>query len=234
MTDDNDKESKNEPQVTLDLVLEAPAGADQVSSLGGTMPGLFGDDTAVITAAKFALVEAFLKHITRDQAFEDFLREILLTMMRVVKSEAGSLFEVDHQRNSLFFRSIVGTSSDRLSGFVIPMGQGIVGHVAESRRPLVVANVAENKMHLRAIQEAVGFATRNLVAVPIVIRGKIYGVLELLNRIGEQDYTPADVELLSYACEMAAKAIEARLMIAWGAKRAGAPTNGPAGEGEAA
>jgi GAF domain-containing protein len=108
------------------------------------------------------------------------------------------------------------------------MGQGIVGHVAEARRPLVVSDVSENKMHLKAIQDAVGFTARNLVALPIVIRGRIYGVLELLNRIGENDYTPADVELLTYACEMAAKAIEARLMIAWSAKRRAR------GEGEAA
>ena len=49
---------------------------------------------------------------------------------KVVKSEAGSLLEVDHEKNSLFFRAVVGASSDRVSNFVIPMGQGVVGHVA--------------------------------------------------------------------------------------------------------
>lgn len=214
---------------TPELVLEAPPTAAAEPAPAAGLPGLFGDDASVITAAKFALVEAFLRQLTRDQSFDDFLREILLSMMKVVKSEAGSLLEVDHERQALFFRSVVGTSSDRVAGFVIPMSQGIVGHVAESRRPLVVANVAENKLHLRAIQEAVGFATRNLVAVPIVIRGKTFGVLELLNRIGETDYTESDVELLSYACEMAAKAIEARLMIAWSAQnRRGAGRQGEA------
>ena len=53
----------------------------------------------------------------------------------------------------------------------------------------MVSDVAENKMHLKAIQDAVGFEARNLVAVPIVIRGRIFGVLELLNRIGEHDFT---------------------------------------------
>jgi GAF domain-containing protein len=238
MTDqDNPNDRDDSPELALEMTLEAPptAAAEPATQLGGSMSGLLGDDTALLTAAKFSLVEAFLRQITRDQSFGDFLREILLASMKVVKSEAGSLLEVDHERNSIFFRSTVGTSSDRVSGFVIPMGQGIVGHVAESRRPLVVANVAENKLHLKSIQDAVGFETRNLVAVPIVIRGRIYGVLELLNRVGEPDYTPADVELLAYACEMAAKAIEARLMIAWSAKsRTGRPEGKNEGEGEAA
>jgi sigma-B regulation protein RsbU (phosphoserine phosphatase) len=216
MTNHDDPDDSKQPPIELDLVLEAPPAGDAlVSSASGLSMGLFEDDSMALAAGKLAVVEAFLKSLTRDQSFGDFTRELLLTVMRVVKSEAGSILEVDHHKNSLFFRSVVGTSSDRVSSFIIPMGQGIVGHVAESRRPLVVANVSENKLHLKAIQDAVGFETRNLVCVPIVIRGRIYGVLELLNRIGEADFSVADVELLTYLCEMAAKAIEIRLMIAW-------------------
>lgn len=217
MTEDN-KDSSESGSLSLDSDLETPPSAG-AAPLSASMPGLFSEDATVIThSAKIVLLESFLKQITRDQSFEDFLREALLTTMKVVTSEAGSLLEVDHRRNSIFFRSVVGSRSDRLLGFVIPMGQGIAGHVAESRRPLVVSSVADNKMHLKAIQDAAGFPTRNLVAVPIVIRGRIYGVLELLNRVGEPGYTAADVEILSYACDMMAKAIEARLMIAWASK----------------
>jgi GAF domain-containing protein len=226
MDDKKDDPSAQAP-LNIEMVLESPPAAESPTSILGSGglnlsddSHIFGDDAAVITAAKFALVESFLRQLTRDQAFSDFVRELLLSIMKVVKSEAGSLLEVDHKKNSLFFRAVVGASSDRVSNFVIPMGQGVVGHVAESRRALVVSDVAENKLHLKTIQDAVGFEARNLVAVPIVIRGRIFGVLELLNRIGERDYTSGDVELLSYACEMAAKAIEARLMIAWAAKRA--------------
>jgi GAF domain-containing protein len=205
----------------LDMVLEAPPGAESpTAGLGDGGAGLFGDETVAITAAKFSLVESFLRQLTRDQAFSDFVREILMAVMKVVKCEAGSLLEVDHRKNSLFFRAVVGASSDRVSSFVIPMGQGVVGHVAESRRALVVSDVTENQLHLKAIQDAVGFEARNLVAVPIVIRGRVFGVLELLNRVGEKDFSQADVELLSYACEMASRAIEARLMIAWAGAQA--------------
>src|SRR5262245_26987639 len=139
MTDENGKNNGDESPIDLEMVLEtAPTASESPSlDLGSSVGGLFGDDTILITAAKFALVEGFLRQIPRDQAFGDFLRELLLTVMKVVKSEAGSLLEVDHETNSLFFRSVVGTSSDRVAGFVIPMGQGIVGHVAESRRPVV-------------------------------------------------------------------------------------------------
>ena len=206
----------------FDMVLEAPPQADSpIAGMGSAKSGslgLFADDMFAVTAAKFAIVESFLKSITRDQSYSDFVRELLIAVMKVVKSEAGSVFEVDQERKILFFRAVVGTQSDRVSNFVIPMGQGVVGHVAEARLPLTISNIAENKLHLKAIQDAVGFEARNLIAAPIVVRSKIFGVLELLNRIGEPDYSQADVELVSYACEMAAKAIEARLMIAWASR----------------
>lgn len=199
----------------------APAGADDPLSLELVLegPGMFSDEAIAANAAKFSLLESFINQLTRDQGFPDFVRELLLAIMKVVKCEAGSLLELDHQRNSLFFRAVVGTSADRVATFVIPMGQGVVGHVAEARRPLAVSNAAENELHIKAIQDAVGFEARNLVAVPIVIRGRVYGVLELLNRIGEPCFGAADVELLTYACDMASKIIEARLMIAWATRR---------------
>jgi GAF domain-containing protein len=207
----------DETPIELDVVLEAPSGASPTTISSAP---LFGDDESLaLNAAKLALSEAFLSLLPLDQTFSDFMREMLLAIMKVIKSEAGSILEVDQPKNSLFFRAVVGTSSDQVSSFVIPMGQGIVGHVAESRRPLLVDNVAENKLHLKAIQDAVGFETRNLVAVPLIVRGKIYGVLELLNRIGEANFLPSDVELLNYTCTMAAKAIEVRLMLAWAAQQ---------------
>jgi GAF domain-containing protein len=54
-----------------------------------------------------------------------------------------------------------------------------------------------------------------MVAVPLVVRGKVYGVIELLNRVGEETYTQQDVELLVFCSQAAAKAVEVRLMLAY-------------------
>lgn len=211
-------EKSNKNEIVIDFsepVLEAPPSPELPTATGGT---LFGDDSLAMVTSKLAALEAMLNIATADHKFNDFMRELLLLTMKVVRSEAGSILELDYRHNCLFFRSVVGQSSDKLSKFTVPMGKGIVGHVAESRQPLVVANVEENKVYLKSIQDAVGFQARNLICVPIIIRGKVFGVLELLNRVGEANYTTQDVELLTYLCDMAAKAIEIRLMLAWAIK----------------
>jgi sigma-B regulation protein RsbU (phosphoserine phosphatase) len=195
-------------------VLEAPPSAED-PAMGA---GLFGDESLAQSTAKCALSEGFLRALTRDLKFQDFMREILLIMMKVVKSEAGSILEVDHVNNTLFFRSTVGVVSDQLGNFTVPLGQGIAGYVAESRQSLNISNVRDHEGHLKSIERAVKFETRNMVALPIVMRGKTYGVMELINRVGDQEFTQTDMELLTYACEMAAKAIEVRLMLGWSAQ----------------
>lgn len=197
------------------MELESPDPADL--SAGGVNT-LFPEGALLTAISKVTVLESFLGLLVRDLGFAEFVRELLLVVMKTVKSEAGSILEIDHKNQCFFFRAMAGQSSDRLGQFVIPVGQGIVGHVAESRQPLIVNNVAENKVHLKAIQNAVGFETRNMIALPIVVRGRVYGVLELLNRLGEDDFTPEDVELLTYICETASKVIEVRLMLGWAAK----------------
>lgn len=194
------------------ILLEEPANTPEMDLSSGP---LFGSDPFASVAAKQLALDAVLKLLTRDFRFNEFTRELLLIVMGVVKSEAGSILEVDHKNQVMFFRAVVGQSSDQITKFTVPMGQGLAGYVAESLQPLVVANVKENQMHLKAIEKAVGFETRNLVALPVVIRGQIFGVLELLNRVGDADYSASDVELLTYLCDVISRAIEIRLMINW-------------------
>lgn len=215
---DQRKKSDHDPLEELELpsILESPPQQEITGTRGGLE--LFDDQTIGIMASKLAVHESLLALLTRDYTFQEFMREVLLTVIRVVKSEAGSLLELDYSRRVLFFRAVVGQSSDRLDAFTVPFGQGIVGYVAESRQPLVVDDVAENQVYLKSIQDAVGFEARNLVAVPILIRGRAFAVLELLNRVGEKTYTAEDVDLLTYLAQTIAKAVELRLMLSWGKK----------------
>lgn len=177
-----------------------------------------GESLAQINA-KLLVADTFLKFLNRDWTFPEYVREILLTLMKVIGSEAGSILEVDEDRKLLFFRAGVGSRSAELEKFTVPFGHGIAGFVAESQQPLLVPVMNENELALKSIQNAVGFVPKNLIAVPILIRGKTFGVIELLNRTGEESYTATDLELLTYFAALAGSIIEVRLMMSWYAKQ---------------
>ena len=182
---------------------------------------LLEDDSLGSVLVRVQALEAFLIEATKDSSFSDFVREILIAFMKAVPSEAGSVLELNPEEQNLFFRAAVGQSADNVQSFTIPIGHGIVGHCIESKQTVIVNQVPENQLHLKSIAKAVGFETKNLIVVPIMIRGRIYGALELLNRIGEESYSDADAETLTYLADLVGKAFEIRLMVGWAAKKAG-------------
>lgn len=217
--DPRDPQDPKDSKIALELPdfqLESPPSAGE----GVAGAGFFSDDSVAGAVARGAAVEGFLLALTQNLSFQDFTREILLAIMKSVKCEAGSILELDEPRQQFFFRAVVGQSSDRLTEFRVPQREGLVGHVGETRLPLIVDDLHHNAKHLRSISDAVGFEARNLIAIPMVIRGKLYGVIELLNRIGEQSFTPEDQDLLIALIPLACRAIEIRLMLAYERKAA--------------
>jgi len=195
----------------LTATLEEPT---KVEHADATMSGLLTEDISVLSVKANAL-ENLIHLLSKNIKFHEFIREILLIMMKAVRSEAGSILEVNQQDESVFFRAAAGKVSEKVVNFVIPLGKGIVGHVVESRQPFVINQAEDEQQHLKTIDQATGFKARNMIAVPIVVRGDVYGVLELINKLGDKDYTQEDIDLLSFLSHMSSRIIEARMMISW-------------------
>ncbi len=197
----------------LPVLLEAQSVTDLSPAAQGAM---FLDESAIaINASKLAALEGMAGLLGRDLSYQDFMREILLVFLKAIKCEAGSLFEAEPDGKVLFFRAVAGQSSDQLDSIRIPAGKGIVGHVHESRQITHVADCSKDDRFLKTVGDAVGFQTRNLIAAPIVIRGRVFGVVEVINRMGEGGFTSEDIELIGYLCDAASKFIEARLVMNW-------------------
>lgn len=207
----DDSERKN------DLSLAAPMLEAVDDGMSGDMSfasGLNGGNAEEL-AGRLSLLETSLSLLTRDMGFKEFCRELLVGLMKVIPCEASSILEVNHEEGIVFFRVASGHSSDRVVNFVIPLGRGLVGQVIQSRRSLLISNVSENNTHLREVATAVGFEVRDMIAAPIIIRGNVHGVVELLNKAGEAGFTPDDQEKLDRMCLILARVLEVRMMLSW-------------------
>ncbi len=205
------------------IVLESPPMPDAPSQEVGSF---FSSESTGLLSCKALFSETLLELIIKDLKFHDFMREVLISIMKIIKSEAGSILEVDEKKGVLFFRSVVGSSSDRIPQFIVPLGKGLVGQVAQNRQGIRVNAMEENDVYLKSIEDAVGFKARNVLAVPVVIRGKTFGVIELLNRVGAENYSPEDMDLCTYLSLQSAKAIEARLILAWALQNSAGNSSG--------
>jgi len=153
----------------------------------------------------------FLNRVGRAITSSLNLERVLTTVMEetalVLKTEAGSLLLLDEESSELVFKAAVGPRSEEMKGLRLPLGRGIAGWVAREGQPLLVPDVREDPRFYSGIDEATGFVTRSVLAVPLKVKGKVIGVIEAVNKT-EGNFGQTDVALLSSMAQSAAIAIE--------------------------
>lgn len=148
--------------------------------------------------------------INSTEDLHDLLTVIMDTAKDLLNCEGSSLLLYDLQENSLIFDIVRGSKGNLLANQKIPLGQGIAGIVAETREPLVVHDAQNDERVLKSFDKKIRFQTRNILAVPLLAREKLVGVLELVNTRDKRDFSEEDLQLLSYLSNQAAIAINNR------------------------
>lgn len=170
------------------------------------------DESASVINRKYLAADALMQLFNSDCSFGEMISMILKFAMEQISSDAGSFFEVDYNNQCYFFRAVTGKSSLSLLKVSIPFGSGIVGRVCETQRGEVMSKMQNAQIHLKSVGSMVGFHATDVMACPVVIRGKTFGCLELLNPRGKNTFSDSDFEILSYITQLASIVIENRLV----------------------
>jgi HD-GYP domain-containing protein (c-di-GMP phosphodiesterase class II) len=122
------------------------------------------------------------------------LEMALETAEDVCRAETSSIWDVDEEKQELFFRVVRGRAAGEIRDLRVPIGQGIVGSVAQSGVGEVVNDVASDA---RWHGDPRGFKTRAILTVPLMVQGGVIGVLQLLNPVGRERFTESDQRRMS-------------------------------------
>jgi HD-GYP domain-containing protein (c-di-GMP phosphodiesterase class II) len=137
----------------------------------------------------------------------------LETAEQVCRAETSSVWELDEERQELFFRLVRGRAAGEIRGLRLPIDRGIAGSVARSGEAEVVNDVAADPRWNGDPQEV--FQTRAILAVPLVAHGKVIGVVQLLNPVGKDQFTGEDLRRMRLFAAMLAHPLQnARLYAA--------------------
>lgn len=120
---------------------------------------------------------------------------ILESAMRLVKSESSSLLLVNKADNSLHFEVALGPKGSEAKS--IPVSKGsIAGWVYEHKQSLIINDVPNDPRFYSGVQEKTGYVTKNMIAVPMLVKSDCIGVIELLNKSGFEDFTEEDLNII--------------------------------------
>ncbi len=136
------------------------------------------------------------------------LRAIMNWVAAELEVEACSLMLLDRERDVLKFEIALGPKGHEILDFTVPVGHGIAGWVAMTGQSVIVNDVARDPHHAREIAKAVDFYPRNILCVPMRLRGEVVGVLEALNKTEGRDFVEEDEYLLTAIAQQAALLLE--------------------------
>src|SRR5262245_26855215 len=131
----------------------------------------------------------------------------------VTRAEASSLLLLDEQTGELVFHVAKGSAAAGLARVAVAPGRGVVGHVAATGEPLLIADAYADPRFDRTYDERTGFRTRSLLTVPMHSKGVVIGVVQVINKAGEASFDEDDLQLLeSFAAQAGVSLENARLL----------------------
>ena len=136
------------------------------------------------------------------------LRRLLDGVDRLLQPSNWSLLLGDGADGDLEFVLARGEGDQKLIGQRLRRDEGIAGHVVTSGETLLICDVSKDPRFSRRMDEAIGFATRSIVAVPVRSGEQVIGVIEIINALAEREFDAEDVEILEAFAAFAGIAID--------------------------
>lgn len=145
--------------------------------------------------------------VSSVQDLNQLLELILHTGTRIMRAKASSLLLLDQKTQKLYFKVTTGIQKDKMKNFEVNIGQGIVGHVAETGESLLIEDVSQDSRWYRNISDEIGFKTQSILCVPMKVNDNIIGAIEFINKAEGEAFQKSDLELLNVFADVAALAI---------------------------
>jgi signal transduction histidine kinase/DNA-binding response OmpR family regulator len=134
------------------------------------------------------------------------LTQILSLAIDVIGARIGSVMILDPTRQELYIGAACGLASDIVANTRMKVGSSISGHVAQTGKPLIIADIEKDKRFSRINRQH--YESKSLISVPLQYKGNILGVINLNNKIAGSPFNNDDLRILSSLAAQAAIAID--------------------------
>lgn len=139
---------------------------------------------------------------------DSFLQTIINEAIELTDSELASILEYDETSGELRFLAMHWVERELLRPVSVPLEGSAAGWVYRRGQPLMIQDVKVDKRHFKVVDHVTKHQTHSLVAVPLMVRGEMVGVLEALNKKDGAHYTEDDLAILETLAALAAQAMQ--------------------------
>jgi len=149
-----------------------------------------------------------VRGLTTAPDLESFLQTVINEATELTNSELSSILEYDETAEELRFLAMHWFQRDLLRPMGVPLEGSAAGWVYRRGQPLMIQDTKMDQRHFKVVDRVTRHETHSLVAVPLMVRGEVVGVLEALNKKDNAHYTEEDLTILETLGALAAQAMQ--------------------------
>ncbi len=149
--------------------------------------------------------------ISSSLDLNEVLQLVMAKAQAVMESETCSILLLNEDTDELEFVLTLGNDEEikeTLRTFSLKMGQGVAGWCAQHRRSVIIEDTSKDERFFPGVDDATGFVTRSLIAVPLIHQDRLIGVAEVINPLLKDAFDESDLELFETFCRQVAIAID--------------------------
>lgn len=141
---------------------------------------------------------------TRD--LDDVIDMVVQRCVKHLNVEQGTVILVDNDSKNSPFKTMVRKMDSRIDVVPYHFGLQLSGWMLKNQAPLLINDFQND--HRFKLDTDQSFQIRNILSVPMRLKGNLIGVLNVFNKHGGEGFTEEDKRLLSIISAQSAQVIE--------------------------
>jgi PAS domain S-box-containing protein len=136
-------------------------------------------------------------------SLDEFLVDLLARLCTMLATDSATILLISPDGESLGVRASIGLEEGEGAPARVPVGEGIAGQIAATRRTMVIENIAS----VEVVRSALHRRVHSLIGAPLISAGRIIGVVHLGSSTHRR-FTPEEAQLLELVADRAADSID--------------------------
>lgn len=147
------------------------------------------------------------KTVTATQDLAEVLTNVIRVLNEKMQVETGSVLLREWETDELYFAKTLHGDVEQFAAIRIRIGQGVAGWVAQTGQPALIQDTTQDPRWFDGVDGKTGFVTRSILCVPLLVKGELVGIIELLNKKHDK-FNEKDLQLLQSIASPVAIAIQ--------------------------
>lgn len=158
--------------------------------------------------ARLSFLDKLWSNLRLENKEDRLLSDIMQLTCNAMNASAASLLLYSGENQELLFNRGITTGINQFKRLSTELQSDVARWVTQNSKPMTVNDADRSHLLNESLDMATGFKTNSIIGAPLKVNGKVSGVIEVYNKLGDKGFTQQDRQILTGMAATSAMALE--------------------------